>query len=350
MLGLLPPVTSTGFMVTDNPFPVRDNRLKDRILLRSVGYHLGRPEKQKTMSTSSKDGGSTKGRESRAGARKVSSLSAEQLERKRANDREAQRSIRQRTKEHIEQLEGQVAMLQSQVAEMQPQNDRFGELLQRNSVLEQEVGHLKRQIASLLGRPSFAGGSDQVGGFRGGTWPMDESANNTISSVPSTNAMISPHFSGSSQHASAIQRAPSAVSAPSRSPHPHEWQSYDNNRSLSLADSSDANLSSRMDPYVMDGQMNHGSRLMPSVLPSGLPVASQISFGNSTGAQNTHPSESSFPSVPQIPSHRSLAMSIPTPQAAPVQPYQSSAPSFHLSMVQSSQRENTYTYQPWNSQ
>ncbi|KAJ5096581.1 hypothetical protein N7456_007302 [Penicillium angulare] len=301
------------------------------------------------MSTSSRDGGSAKGRESRAGARKVSSLSAEQLERKRANDREAQRSIRQRTKEHIEQLEGQVAMLQSQVAEMQPRSDRFGELLQRNSVLEQEVGHLKRQIASLLGRPGFAGGSDQFGSFRG-TWPLDESTNNSRSSVPSTSAMLSPHFSGSSQHASAIQRAPSAVSAPSRSPQPHEWQSFDNNRALSLADSSDANLSTRMDSYVMDGQMSHGSRLMPSAVPSGLPGSSQVSFLSSTSAQSPHPSESSFPPVHQIPSHRAMAMSIPSPQTAPVQPYQSSAPSFPHSMTQSSQRDNTYTYQPWNPQ
>ncbi|KAF2721321.1 hypothetical protein K431DRAFT_303536 [Polychaeton citri CBS 116435] len=42
---------------------------------------------------------------SKAGHRNISSLSATQLERKRANDREAQRAIRQRTKEHIENLE-----------------------------------------------------------------------------------------------------------------------------------------------------------------------------------------------------------------------------------------------------
>ncbi|QIW97437.1 hypothetical protein AMS68_002955 [Peltaster fructicola] len=46
-----------------------------------------------------------KKRASRAGTRSVNTLSAAQLERKRANDREAQRAIRQRTKDHIDSLE-----------------------------------------------------------------------------------------------------------------------------------------------------------------------------------------------------------------------------------------------------
>lgn len=49
--------------------------------------------------------GSGKKRSSRAGTRSVSTLSAAQLERKRANDRDAQRAIRQRTKDHIDGLE-----------------------------------------------------------------------------------------------------------------------------------------------------------------------------------------------------------------------------------------------------
>lgn len=48
---------------------------------------------------------SNKKRMSRAGTRSVSTLSAAQLERKRANDRDAQRAIRLRTKEHIDNLE-----------------------------------------------------------------------------------------------------------------------------------------------------------------------------------------------------------------------------------------------------
>src|SRR3954462_1857366 len=50
----------------------------------------------------------------RVGTRSVNTLSDAQLERKRANDREAQRIIRQRTREHIEHLERQVAELGEQ--------------------------------------------------------------------------------------------------------------------------------------------------------------------------------------------------------------------------------------------
>ncbi|KAF2802895.1 uncharacterized protein BDZ99DRAFT_357442, partial [Mytilinidion resinicola] len=49
----------------------------------------------------------------RASTRSVTTLTAAQLERKRANDREAQRAIRQRTKDHIEFLERRVAELSS---------------------------------------------------------------------------------------------------------------------------------------------------------------------------------------------------------------------------------------------
>lgn len=50
---------------------------------------------------------------SRAGTRSVSTLSPAQLQRKRANDREAQRAIRQRNKEHIDSLERRIEELSS---------------------------------------------------------------------------------------------------------------------------------------------------------------------------------------------------------------------------------------------
>ncbi|KAJ5131292.1 uncharacterized protein N7515_007331 [Penicillium bovifimosum] len=111
-----------------------------------------------------------KRRESRSGSRKVSALSAEQLERKRANDRDAQRSIRQRTKEHIEQLEAQVASLKSQIAEMRLRDERFDELIKHNAFLENEVRRLKCQVASLTGRPELAGSTEPIAPFRG-VWP-----------------------------------------------------------------------------------------------------------------------------------------------------------------------------------
>ncbi|KAN0079583.1 putative bZIP transcription factor [Elaphomyces granulatus] len=83
-----------------------------------------------------------KKRESRPRTRKVTSLTAEQLERKRANDREAQRTIRQRTKEHIEQLE-------RQVADLSVRGEQMEGLLQRNAALEREISYLRQQLAAI---------------------------------------------------------------------------------------------------------------------------------------------------------------------------------------------------------
>lgn len=80
---------------------------------------------------------------SRGGKRSVTHLSKAQLARKRANDREAQRNIRQRTKEHIETLEQKVRDLE--------QGTRAGSMervLRRNQELEVEVERLKAQVAS----------------------------------------------------------------------------------------------------------------------------------------------------------------------------------------------------------
>jgi cell division protein FtsB len=93
-----------------------------------------------------------KKRESRPRTRKVTSLTAEQLERKRANDREAQRTIRQRTKEHIEQLE-------RQVADLSVRGEQMDGLLQRNAALEREISYLRQQLAAI--------GSGRLGSVHG---------------------------------------------------------------------------------------------------------------------------------------------------------------------------------------
>lgn len=86
----------------------------------------------------------SKKRELRAGARKVTSLTAEQLERKRANDREAQRTIRLRTKEHIEGLESQVAQMKAKV-------EQYDGLVQRNAALTADIRRLEHQLAKFTG-------------------------------------------------------------------------------------------------------------------------------------------------------------------------------------------------------
>jgi hypothetical protein len=79
----------------------------------------------------------------RGGKRSVTHLSKAQLARKRANDREAQRNIRQRTKEHIENLEKKVKEL-----EENSRSSSLERVLQRNKELEAEVEKLKIQIAA----------------------------------------------------------------------------------------------------------------------------------------------------------------------------------------------------------
>jgi myosin heavy subunit len=78
----------------------------------------------------------------RVGTRSVNTLSEAQLERKRANDREAQRIIRKRTREHIETLE-------RQVAELGDQKEQLSKALQHNSELEAQIAALQRQITDM---------------------------------------------------------------------------------------------------------------------------------------------------------------------------------------------------------
>jgi hypothetical protein len=78
----------------------------------------------------------------RVGTRSVNTLSAAQLARKRANDREAQRVNRQRTREHIENLE-------RQVTELSKQKGHLHKVLQRNSDLKAQIAVLRRQFTDM---------------------------------------------------------------------------------------------------------------------------------------------------------------------------------------------------------
>lgn len=65
-----------------------------------------------------------------------------QLARKRANDREAQRAIRARTKEHIENLEREIEELRSR----QNRDETVQDLLRKNRALEEELHRLKESL------------------------------------------------------------------------------------------------------------------------------------------------------------------------------------------------------------
>lgn len=93
--------------------------------------------------------GSGKKRMSRAGTRSVSTLSAAQLERKRANDRDAQRAIRQRTKDHIDSLE-------KTIHDLRMAQDATEKLLAATQRQNREVMDENAYLRSRLGEAGIA--------------------------------------------------------------------------------------------------------------------------------------------------------------------------------------------------
>lgn len=76
------------------------------------------------------------------GTRAASALTPSQLARKRASDREAQRAIRARTKEHIARLEREVEVLKSG----QRRDSLVQELLRINKSLEEELARIRESV------------------------------------------------------------------------------------------------------------------------------------------------------------------------------------------------------------
>lgn len=101
------------------------------------GYASSESDSKQASSSSSRK------RASRAGQRSVTTLSAAQLERKRANDREAQRAIRQRTKGHIDGLEQRIADL---ALAKDSQEKLLVATQHRNQELEQENAYFRTRF------------------------------------------------------------------------------------------------------------------------------------------------------------------------------------------------------------
>ncbi|MCJ1384171.1 hypothetical protein MMC17_007287 [Xylographa soralifera] len=98
-----------------------------------------------TTPTSPSFNGSTSRKRLASGSRGIANLTADQLAKKRANDREAQRAIRERTKLQIESLEREIRQLKSQ----KPYQD-LQLVVQQKQVVEAEIVDLKRRLASVL--------------------------------------------------------------------------------------------------------------------------------------------------------------------------------------------------------
>ncbi|KAL9118331.1 MAG: hypothetical protein Q9187_005123, partial [Circinaria calcarea] len=84
-------------------------------------------------------------RGSASGSRGVANLTPDQLAKKRANDREAQRAIRERTKTQIETLERTIRDLTSQ----QPYQE-LRQVLQQKEVVEAENRNIKLRLSAVI--------------------------------------------------------------------------------------------------------------------------------------------------------------------------------------------------------
>ena len=90
--------------------------------------------------------GSSKKRRTSTSGRGVANLTPEQLNKKRANDREAQRAIRERTKGQIESLERKIQDLTSQ----QPYQE-LQHAIRQKELVEAENQEIKKRLNSVLG-------------------------------------------------------------------------------------------------------------------------------------------------------------------------------------------------------
>ncbi|KAL4818535.1 hypothetical protein BDW67DRAFT_182691 [Aspergillus spinulosporus] len=181
---------------------------------------------------SNQESSQPKKKETRAGTRRVTSLTAEQLERKRANDREAQRTIRQRTREHIERLE-------LQVAELKAKGDKFDEVVRRNALLETEIRALRHQLSMATGSP----GSLDVMVLTLVDRLVEEPYNQQPASL-----IPSPQYPDA-LGTNPASRTPSALSTASQISTSREWPSYGSTRSPSKCESSDSEYPVKVEPW-----------------------------------------------------------------------------------------------------
>ena len=245
----------------------------------------------------------TKKRESRAGARKVTSLSAEQLERKRANDREAQRTIRQRTKEHIERLE-------HQVAELKAKGEQFDDVVRRNVALEHEIRALKHQLA-VASRQGYPGiGKSPVFIVHKGSRDVWEVADNGADAAEGSYSNASGPMLPASQFAEPMgvnpaSRAPSVLSTSSRVSIGSEWPHYGPTRSPSTCESTETNYGSRAESYLFENQLQPSAAISvaPPQVGYSAPVCTQPETTFHSYAQAYHTGNASRGPAEELAQH-----------------------------------------------
>lgn len=112
----------------DSPIPSRAPSIDVEGLLDKSGTTSGRKRKLNSMSS-----------------RGVANLTPDQLAKKRANDRQAQRAIRERTKGHIEALEQKVRDLSSQKPFLDLQA-----VLRQNEAIRAENAELRQGLQAAM--------------------------------------------------------------------------------------------------------------------------------------------------------------------------------------------------------
>ena len=148
----------------------------------------------------------------------MSTLTPAQLARKRANDREAQRAIRARTKEHIERLEAELDELKSH----QQRDPTIQELLRRNKMLEEELRNLRESMGMAFNNnPSSYSTPGTLNSPRTSPYPPGDFTTNT--SAPPLTSDPSGYFSFANPNncenwvATVSGSVPSNVSSPGSS-------------------------------------------------------------------------------------------------------------------------------------
>ncbi|KFH40378.1 hypothetical protein ACRE_089600 [Hapsidospora chrysogenum ATCC 11550] len=124
----------------------------------------------------------------RKGTRSVSTLTPAQLARKRANDREAQRAIRARTKEHIERLEAELDELRSE----RQRDQTVQELLLRNKMLEQELKSLRESMGISFHSSSPYSTPGALDSPRTSPYPAGDFATTTAAAATTTTTSAPP--------------------------------------------------------------------------------------------------------------------------------------------------------------
>ena len=124
------------------------------------------PAAAPSSSTSSSKTSAKKRKPVGAGSRGVANLTPEQLAKKRANDREAQRAIRERTKSQIETLEKRIQELTAH----QPYQE-LQHVVRQKELVEAENEELRKRLTSILdivqpviGGSGLTGTSPEEGG------------------------------------------------------------------------------------------------------------------------------------------------------------------------------------------